>query len=144
MGGIKLFSFTYASSATKRFTSAELLELLTKSLGKNQANGITGMLLYRDGNFLQVLEGEETTVRETMGRILADPRHRGVLRLMDGPISVRQFPDWSMAFRDLDSPEAAATPGFNQFMNQRLMPTELAADRTAVQKLLEVFRASMR
>jgi hypothetical protein len=71
------------------------------------------MLLYVDGSFIQVLEGEPDAVQETYTRILADSRHHQVYKLLDEPITVRDFPDWSMGLRDLtaladnDLPEKA-------------------------------------
>jgi hypothetical protein len=59
-------------------------------------------------------------------------------------IEQRDFPDWSMGFRDLNDPSLAATPGFSQFMN--LPPHERSLPETAgrVQALLKSFRASFR
>ena len=52
---------------------------------------------------MQVLEGEESVVLGLYSRIKRDPRHRGVLTLLQGPVPDRQCPDWSMGFRDLRS-----------------------------------------
>ncbi len=52
----------YVSSATKLFSEAELVELLRQARARNSHSGITGMLLYSNGNFIQVIEGEETIV----------------------------------------------------------------------------------
>lgn len=52
----------YGSSSTDRFSEADLVPLLQQAREKNQRLNVTGMLLYRDGNFLQVLEGERETV----------------------------------------------------------------------------------
>lgn len=58
-----MLQIVYASSATKAFSKAELVELLTQVRAKNSRLGVTGMLLYKDGNFLQVIEGEEAIIR---------------------------------------------------------------------------------
>ena len=53
-----------------------------------------------------------SAVRETYGRIARDVRHHGLLILLEGQSVEQMFPEWSMAFRDLTSPEVASTPGF--------------------------------
>jgi hypothetical protein len=75
------------------------------------------MLFYRDGNFIQVLEGDEGTVRGLYERIAADLRHGGEITLQQGFAEGRQFPDWSMGFRNLDPPEARTDPGYSEFPN---------------------------
>ncbi len=61
-------------------------------------DGITGLLLYHDGNFLQILEGEAEKVQATFARIAANPRHRNLQRLPPVSVHTRLFPDWSMGF----------------------------------------------
>jgi hypothetical protein len=139
-----VFYHVYASSASVPFDSAALLELLKKGRRNNEAVNVTGMLLFKGGNFLQALEGEEQAVRATMERISQDPRHRGVMKLLEGRTDTRQFAEWSMAFRDLESPEARATPGYSEFLNESLLPSELAANPGRCQKLLDAFRKSFR
>jgi hypothetical protein len=55
-----MFSIVYVSSALKPFSKTDLLTLLEKSRENNTSLGISGMLLYKDGNFMQVLEGESS------------------------------------------------------------------------------------
>jgi len=73
-----MFSLVYVSSAVTPFSSTELADLLTVSHQNNLPAGITGMLLYKDGNVMQVLDGEEPAVLELYTRIGRDPRYRGV------------------------------------------------------------------
>src|ERR1019366_9211818 len=53
----KLFRLAYVSTASKLFSSAELWEMLKESNARNKEAGVTGMLLYKDGQFMPVLEG---------------------------------------------------------------------------------------
>ena len=98
-----------------------IVEFFNKALlqgnGINSATAITGMLLYKDGNFMQVLEGEEEAVRRVYARIGHDPRHRGLLTLLAGTQDERQFPDWSMGFEYQEADEAAAAPGFTDYLD---------------------------
>src|SRR4051812_26378365 len=99
---MSLIHLVFVSSATPPFSQADLLALLEISCCNNEAVGITGMLLYRDGNFMQVLEGEESAVTATHDRISRDRRHDGLITMLKGPIAKRNFGDWSMGFRNLD------------------------------------------
>lgn len=109
-----MFYLVYASSATRPFSEADLSDLLETSRENNARLGITGMLLYKDGNFMQVLEGEEETVRALYEKIGTDPRHDGAITLHQSFAQERQFPDWSMGFRNLDSPELRTVPGYSE------------------------------
>ena len=138
-----MFSLVYVSSATRPFSTPEMIELLEKSRRNNAKLGVTGMLLYKDGNIMQVLEGEESVVRGLAARIGRDPRHRGVMELVQGPQEGRHFADWSMGFRDLRSAEAAACPGYSPFLNTPLDGPEFAADPSRCHRLLLCFKKSM-
>ena len=138
-----MFHLTYVSSAAQEFSKADLNELLAQCRENNMRLGITGMLLYKDGNFMQILEGDKDTVRGLYTKISADPRHTGDLVLYQGTSEERQFPDWSMGFRDLDSPEARANPGYNEFLNTPLTGQEFSENPTRSQKLLLTFKKSM-
>ena len=138
-----LFSLTYVSSAVELFSKSELERLLTVSRENNAKRGVTGMLLYKEGNFMQVLEGDEREVRTLYKKISADARHQNDIVLLQGPVAERQFPDWSMGFRDLDSPEVRDTLGYSGFLNTPLSGREFSADPTRTQKLLLSFKRSM-
>lgn len=138
-----MFHLVYVSTAVAPFSKAELLALLARSRENNAASGITGMLLYKDGNFMQVLEGEEDAVLATHARIGRDPRHRGLMTLLQEPIAERRFSEWSMGFRDLRSPEVTSAPGFSRFLNTSLTGREFSSDPTRSEKLLLTFKKAM-
>jgi hypothetical protein len=92
----------YVSTATKPFSESGLLTLLNQSRTNNARIGVTGMLLYKDGNFMPALEGEdEDQVRRLYAKICTGPRHKGILTLLQGAEGNRAFPDWSMGFTNL-------------------------------------------
>ena len=142
---MSLITLAYVSSATTLFTPEELGELLTRSRTKNAAAGITGMLLYKDGNFLQVLEGEEESVIELKTRIARDPRHHGMIVMLQQAVGAREFGDWSMAFVDLDHGDRRAElrrlPGHSEFMATELSATGIGG---SLAPLLESFRHAIR
>jgi hypothetical protein len=138
-----MFFNVYVSSAIKLFAQSELLGLLEKSRENNAKLGITGMLLYKDGNFMQVLEGEEIAVRVLYTKIGCDPRHRGMITILEGPLEERQFPNWSMGFFDLNSAAVLSTPGYSEFMNKPLTGEEYSSNPALSKKLLMMFKKNM-
>ena len=91
-----LIQLIYLSSLSDIKLESEIGKILESSVCHNKESGITGMLLYSNGNFLQVLEGETTAVEETFGRICLDDRHCDIVDLIREPIEERQFSQWSM------------------------------------------------
>jgi hypothetical protein len=138
-----MFFLVYVSSATRPFSGEDLRALLLTCRKNNAEIGVTGMLLYKDGNFMQVLEGDEEAVRGLYEKIAEDPRHGGEMTLQQGFSEGRQFPDWSMGFRDLDSPDARSEPGYSEFLNAPLTGREFSADPSRAQKLLLTFKRTM-
>jgi Sensors of blue-light using FAD len=138
-----MLSLVYASSAVHLFSENELVTLLNQSREKNTRLELSGMLLYKDGNFLQVLEGPEEAVQSLFKAICADDRHRGVLRLFGERIEARRFPDWAMAFRNLNSSNYQNLPGYSAFMNEPLDPEKFRVNPSGAKRLLEVFRETM-
>ena len=98
-----LFQVIYESRAARPFSEAEVEALLASSRTSNTRKGITGILLYRNGTFTQVLEGEESAVRALLEKIQRDPRHQNLSIRLEQFIENRSFPNWSMAYsrRDL-------------------------------------------
>ena len=64
----------YVAAARNPFSREELAALLAKSRANNERDGVTGMLLYRDGLFIQALEGPPGAMRALLARIRADSR----------------------------------------------------------------------
>ncbi|MBO6783047.1 MAG: BLUF domain-containing protein [Alphaproteobacteria bacterium] len=102
----------YASSAIVPFNPEQLDELLRISRRNNASVGVTGMLLYYDGNFIQYIEGGSEALDGLYDRIAADPRHRGLLVLDSGEISDRILPEWSMGFEDVSPQDDEAIGAF--------------------------------
>jgi len=135
-----MFYLVYVSVAAENVSKDDLLEILSQSRFQNAEAGITGMLLYKDGNFMQVLEGEENAVRDLYTRIRHDPRHLGIVTLVEGERDNRCFGDWSMGFQDLSSPEARDVAGYSEFMNTPLTAEEFSSDPGQCERLLWAFK----
>jgi len=76
-----LISLVYVSFANLDMSEDELRDILTKARENNQKLELTGMLLYRNGFFIQALEGEEEVVTALYEKIKQDPRHRSILQI---------------------------------------------------------------
>ena len=135
-----LFQVVYTSTAAEDFSRAELVELLKSSVKRNTRAGITGLLLYKDGCFMQALEGEEESVVRLFPKIARDPRHHHVIPLIHERIEQRNFPNSAMAFRDLETPELRALPGYSEFLNTPLNGELYAKDVAKCMKLLLLFK----
>ena len=103
-------------------TRAGLQALLATSVRRNREQGITGMLLYAHGGYMQLLEGEERAVKALFERIRRDERHRRVTVLVQGPVGERTFADWAMAYRCLED----EAPGADTEDGAEGLPPELA------------------
>ena len=135
-----MYQIVYVSAATELFSKSGLLDLLAGSRQNNERLGVTGMLLYKEGDFIQLLEGEAPVVKALFAKIMADPRHHSTFVLFEGEVAARLFPDWSMGFRNLSDPVVLAQPGFSDFMNTPRLPERFVQDPSACLQLLAMFK----
>ena len=109
----KIFQVIYASTGRDLFTEKKLNTLLEESRSANLKIGITGLLAYKDGNFMQSLEGQEQKVIELMQKISRDTRHFGIILMCKGFVERREFSNWSMAYLNLSGDPSE---GFSDFL----------------------------
>ncbi|TDN39363.1 BLUF domain-containing protein [Hymenobacter sp. UV11] len=135
-----LHHLIYESQATQPLTEADLLLLLQQARAYNQANELTGLLLYAsDGHFLQVLEGPMEVLHQLyFERIAHDPRHHRLQLLAAGVLERRRFSDWHMGFR-FATPEALGelTGHFNTADATFLLPLLHNLPSPLLDKLLD-------
>ena len=98
----ELIAVAYTSVATEPFDDAKLSALLAWCREWNGSVDVTGVLLHREGRFIQFLEGPEPAVRELVESISQDPRHTRVRVLLEDPVTDRQFSEWTMGFQAID------------------------------------------
>jgi hypothetical protein len=91
-----LVRLMYASRAVPTLDQDELHNILRQSKLNNPQHGITGLLCYSGGIFIQALEGGRSAVSRLYGRIAADPRHGDLILLNYEEIGERRFAGWSM------------------------------------------------
>jgi hypothetical protein len=139
-----IYSLVYVSSAVELFTNDELEALLDKSRKNNHARDVTGMLLYKDGNFMQFLEGPRENVTALSEKIGADPRHRGMMVLLEEEKPERQFSEWSMGFKKYKSGEKIEIPGYTDFLNLPLTSEQFLKNPSRTLQLLLSFKKTVR
>lgn len=118
----------YISTAEHLMSKTELLHILERSRDWNNSHGITGMLIYIEGlfiqpnatgmqqhlagRFMQVLEGSKAEVEALFASIQTDVRHQNLIVLENAPVASRDFESWQMGFSSLSLAEFEANPGY--------------------------------
>ena len=105
------YQIIYSSESTFPMKTEDLEELLERARAKNSVQGISGALIYADGMFLQILEGEHDPVQALMATIVKDVRHENVLVLREGEIPSAKFSRWDMAYIAATAAEVARWAG---------------------------------
>ena len=118
----------------------DLADLLTQARANNERRAITGMLLFKDGRFIQLLEGHEDQVQESFERIRKDERHTAVELLWLRYAQYRDFPDWTMGFLNADEVDPATLKGFSPFLERDLRYEKFIENSTEVHEMLQAFK----
>lgn len=100
-----MIQLAYTSLACQPMQKQALLKLLQQARLFNQLNNITGILLYKDQSFFQVIEGEEKVIDKLMLSIFDDPRHHNINILFRRIAEHRHFNMWSMGYIDIERSE---------------------------------------
>lgn len=107
------YQVIYSSEASTPMQLDELEEVLVQARASNDAKGITGALVYVEGVFLQILEGDAEVVRDLMARISKDLRHQEVTVLKEGEAVSASFSDWKMAYVSATAAQVAQWAGLS-------------------------------
>jgi len=128
-----LHEIIYVSLATREMTQAQLLALLDEARVYNEAHGITGLLMHRGLEFLQLLEGERDEVESLYATICHDRRHQQVYTLWNEPVQARSFDRWAMGFVAPDEAALRERPGYEIVLSDGLFS---AGQRSNGKKIL--------
>ncbi len=93
-----MFQLIYTSVITVDVTQDQMRQIALESRASNEAANLTGALLVSDRGILQILEGDEETVRAVYNRIEKDPRHIGCDILLARHCETREFRQMAMGF----------------------------------------------
>jgi Sensors of blue-light using FAD len=128
----------YSSAASSSFKEHEIPGLLEQIRKANEAIDVTGMLLYIEGSFFQVLEGEPAVIDALIRKIQSDTRHAQFTLIIREPVLERNFGEWTMGFETIGLAEAGELLGENDFFKSASCVARLSAGRA--KKLLSAFR----
>ncbi|MCK9604972.1 MAG: BLUF domain-containing protein [Methylomonas sp.] len=132
------YCFIYTSVSKQKWSEQQLKQLLKESRQKNQSLDISGMLLFLDPFFIQILEGEESKVNDLFSTIKQDPRHHKVSLIYKKPIAKRSFADWSMGFNVIKPETVADIDGFSAFFVNPASDSSHIPDE--IDRLLKMFK----
>jgi hypothetical protein len=132
---------TYLSQEALPLSSDAVLGLLTQCHRNNTDRGLTGMLLFGNGTFLQTLEGEAEVVDGLMDKISRDPRHTGMKVLRREAITERLYSQWSMGFERVTEKTLAEIPSLRNIGLRNFNPEYLSSHGEVIDTLLERHRA---
>jgi hypothetical protein len=131
---------TYVSHISEPLSSKQLLALLLQCRTNNAKQGITGMLIYGNGTFLQTLEGDENVIDPLMEEISKDGRHEDIRLLTRRPIESRQYADWNMGFAQVTDQALKDVDGLKDFAAEDFTFDYLIGHEPVVASLMEHFR----
>ena len=107
-----MYFLLYSSQAKGHPNTQEFAIILEQCLRNNPAKGITGLLLYHNGSFMQIIEGEKENILALYEVIRQDLRHEHVQTIVAGEQDGRKFPNWAMGFRAFTGGQEITVPGY--------------------------------
>ncbi len=132
-----MIQVSYVSRTSEPMSTQDLLKLLVQCQTNNREHGITGLLLYGNGTFLQALEGDEQVVDALVEHIVKDPRHADIKILHRKEIDSRQYADWTMGFEQVTD---ETIEGLANFAAKNFNFDYLIGHEPAINSLMEHYR----
>ncbi len=132
----------YTSVANWDLSTQELTELLDQSRIKNARLNITGILVYHDRGFMQLLEGDKKAIFELYDTICEDERHTSVQLFWNGEIEDRSFEDWAMAFINTSEVDLGKLEGYSRYLEDGMAALNLTGNESTGREFLNVLRES--
>lgn len=130
-----LTELIYQSESNTLFTDQDMNELLDIASANNCKHKITGCLIYYNKTFIQVLEGEKSSVQQLFKNIIADRRHSKIQMLWQAKIEERGFNGWSMSLINLEDSKVYSL--FSNFMDEDKLPNDVKDIITVSKTLLK-------
>ena len=97
------YAISYVSTAAEKLNDTDISDILEKAEENNNRQDITGLLLYSEGNFFQIIEGEKDKVISLFEKIKEDDRHKDVIKLFGKPIHKDSFDGYKSDFISEDA-----------------------------------------
>lgn len=121
----KLIQVLYLSKISKEVPPFSVDDILSVSRKNNQLNEVTGILLSKNGEFLQLLEGEELNVHYTLKKIRDDKRHKDFKIVHEGEIQKKLFDNWSMAHKESDVSNKELNSSVDELLQSKSISSNL-------------------
>ena len=134
-----VFHLVYVSKAKQDLCYSDIQDILATSRKRNAELNITGLLIYRDNYFMQLLEGDEPSVRSLMSKIQLDTRHFDINIIVEEKGADRFYQSWSMAYCDGDIRANETTELLELFETALAVTT---AKRDIIMPMLRKFKSS--
>lgn len=134
-----LYQMIYVSTTIKPLSTEELEAILEVSRKNNPELGITGLLIIKGRTFMQALEGEKEVVKKLYRRIEEDSRHTGVVMVSEREITERDFPTWSMGYKNLDNLPPVESKKMKDFTSSSLTEEEINKNPSLVKMMFQGF-----
>jgi hypothetical protein len=131
-----MYHIIYSSQAKEAMTLTTLVVLLMQARSLNEQQHVTGALVYGNGQFIQVMEGDEAVVKDLYKRIFKDSRHSDVRKLAEGPILSRSFAQWSMAFGEVPADKFEVLQRVAEYQTPSQLADQLVAGQMVDERLL--------
>lgn len=123
-----LYYLLYVSRSRALMTEDELLDMLQHVRRHNRLTGVSGCLIYHEGEFMQLLEGRQEDLQVLRDKIAADQRHEGFRVVAEGPLQRRVFNDWGMVLRHVRAADNGGQPDFSAWQKRQIRFADLADD----------------
>jgi hypothetical protein len=129
------YQVIYSSHANQAMSVEDLAEILDDARAGNETRGVTGALVFVDGVFLQILEGDKDTVLSLMRSIAADSRHSAVKVFHEAEVDQRAFGSWRMAYLDASAKQLSEWLGLPGSGTIEFILADLDRDPTNASKV---------
>jgi hypothetical protein len=106
---IDLYCLLYISRMKEEYNKEDIEYMLNLFREKNKENGISGLMLYYEGNIIQYIEGNKKDVYILYNNIKNDIRHYNITKVVDESVIKRNFVNWQMGFKELNQDELSHT-----------------------------------
>ena len=126
----------YTSRACNKMSPKDLEALLIQSREKNLKINITGLLVYGNQEFVQLLEGSKDDIFDLYHTILNDERHTNVVLRWNGIVEQRSFKDWSMAFLNINELDYENMEAYSHYLQDGISSLNLTGSESLGKKLL--------
>jgi len=134
-----LYYLVYTSHQRFPLKRHDLRQILDQASHFNQLHQVTGMLIYRNGSFIQVLEGPRDRIQQLYSNISADIRHHQIQLVIQDQAERRYFADWSMGFCDLASDSDRELTAYTTFLREGLCAEQRPDTPSIPASLLTMF-----